>query len=225
VGSVSTTVIVPDVAALPVLLTSSVYVPVCPAVKFPVCDFVSASVALPASVVGSVATGAFVAPPPDTVAELVTLPEGPTALTVSAIGLPDAPAAIAVVLVQVADAPLPLQLHPVPLALLKVRPVGNVSTTVIVPEVGAVPVLPTAIVYVPVCPTVKVPVCVLLTASTGRSIAVGSVAVGALVAPPPDAPALFVRGDGAFPATFTVSVMGFPLALAAIVVVLVHVAD
>jgi hypothetical protein len=115
---VSTTVIVPDVAALPVLLTSSAYVPVCPAVKFPVCDFASASVALPASIVGSVATGAFVAPPPDAVTELVTLPEGPTALTVSAIGFPDAPAAIAVVLVQVAVWPLALQLQPVPLAAL-----------------------------------------------------------------------------------------------------------
>jgi hypothetical protein len=107
---------------------------------------------------------------------------------------------------------------------LYVKPAGNVSTTVIVPEVGAVPVLPTAMVYVPVCPAVNEPVCDLLIDSVGPTIVVGSVAVGELLAPPPDALALFVTGDVAFAATLTVTVMAFPLALAAIAEVLEQVA-
>ncbi len=102
VGSVSVTVIVPEVATLPELLTAIVYVPIAPVTKDPECDFAMASVGLPASVVGSVAVGEFVAPPPLAVTELVTDPGAPPTLTVSVIGLPAAPAAMAVVLVQVA---------------------------------------------------------------------------------------------------------------------------
>ncbi len=101
-GSVSVTVTVPVVATFPVLLTAIVYVPVAPVTNDPVCDFAIASVGLPASVVGSVAVGVFVAPPPLTVTELVTEPGEPTALTANVIGLPFVPAAMAVVLVHVA---------------------------------------------------------------------------------------------------------------------------
>jgi hypothetical protein len=220
---VSVTVSVPEVAALPVLLTASVYVPVEPAVKFPGWDFASASTALPESVVGSVAPGVLGAPPPDAVTEFVTSPGGPTALTVNAIGLPVATAAMAVVLVQVAICAEPLHVQPVPLAALKVRPAGIVSVTVIVPLVAAVPLLLTAIVYVPVAPIVKFPVCDFAIASVGLRIVVGSVAVGVLVAPPPEAAALFVNVAGAFAATLTVRAIDEPPAPAAMTAALVQV--
>jgi hypothetical protein len=158
VGSVSVTVMVPEVATLPVLLTAIVYVPVAPVTKEPVCDFAMASIGLPASVVGSVAVGEFVAPPPLAVTELVTDPGAPPAFTVRVIGVPAAAAAIAVVLVQVTVCPAELHVQPVPLAALNVRPVGSVSITETVPVVGDVPVLLTVIVYAPVAPMVKLPV-------------------------------------------------------------------
>ncbi len=102
VGRVSVTVTVPEVATFPALVTAIVYVPVCPAVNGPTCDFAIASDALPASVVGSVAVGVLIAPPPLAVTEFVIDPGEPTALTVKVMGLPAAPAAMAVVLVQVA---------------------------------------------------------------------------------------------------------------------------
>jgi hypothetical protein len=150
VGSVSVTVIVPEVATLPEFPTSSVYVPVCPAPRFPVCDFASVRTELPLMLVGSVATGVLLAPPPDALAEFVTWPDGPTTLTASVIELPVLPAAIAVELVQVAVWPLPLQLQPVPLAALYVSPVGSVSVMVTVPEVATLPLLLTTIAYDPV---------------------------------------------------------------------------
>jgi hypothetical protein len=61
-----------------------------------------ASTGVPASVVGSVAVGELVAPPPLAVAELVTEPGAPTAFTLNAMGAALAPAGMAVVLVQVA---------------------------------------------------------------------------------------------------------------------------
>jgi hypothetical protein len=224
VGNVSTTVIVPEAGAVPVLLTAIVYVPVCPIVKLPVCVLITASTGR-TIVVGSLAVGALLAPPPDALALFV---RGDVAfaatLTVTVMAVPLALAAIADVLVQVAVWPLPLHVQPVPLAALYVKPAGSVSVTVIVPEVGPVPVLLTAMVYVPVWPATKFPVCDLAIASAGPTIVVGSVAVGALLAPPPDALALFVSGEVAFAATLTVRLIGFPLALAAIADVLVHVA-
>ncbi len=70
-GSVSVTVIVPVVAAVPVLLTTIAYAPVAPTVKLPVCDFATASTGV-STVVGSLAVGEFVAPPPLAVAVLIT---------------------------------------------------------------------------------------------------------------------------------------------------------
>jgi len=79
-----------------------VYVPVAPVTNDPACDFAIASIGLPVSVVGSVAVGVLVAPPPLAVTELVTEPGAPAALTVNVMGLPAAPAAMGAVLVQVA---------------------------------------------------------------------------------------------------------------------------
>jgi hypothetical protein len=223
VGSVSETVIVPAVATFPELPTAIVYVPVWPVVKLPVCDFAIASTGEPVRVVGSVATGVFVAPPPLTVTEFVTEPGAPFALTTSVIALAAAPAAIDVVLVHVAVCAAPLHVQPVPLAALNVRPVGSVSVTVIVPEVAAVPLLLTTIEYEPVEPIVKLPVCVFTTASCGARTVVGSLEDGVFAAPPPDAPAVLVTLAGAFAATFTTSEIGFPVPATAILVVLVHV--
>jgi hypothetical protein len=214
---------VPDVATLPELLTAIVYVPVLPATNEPTWDFAIASTGVPARVVGSVATGVFVAPPPLALTEFVTEPGAPVALTTSAIALPAAPAAIDVVLVHVAVCAAPLHVQPVPLAALNVRPVGSVSVTVIVPEVAAVPLLLTTIEYEPVEPIVKLPVCVFTTASCGASTVVGSLEDGVFAAPPPDAPAVLVTLAGAFAATFTTSEIGFPVPATAILVVLVHV--
>jgi hypothetical protein len=182
-----------------------------------------ASIGLPASVVGSVAVGEFVAPPPLAVTELVTDPGAPPAFTVRVIGVPAAAAAIAVVLVQVTVCPAELHVQPVPLAALNVRPVGSVSITETVPVVGDVPVLLTMIVYAPVAPIVKLPVWLLAIARVGVTTVVGSVAVGEFVAAPPLAAAEFVTVAGAFAATLTVSVIGVPAAAAAMTVALVHV--
>jgi hypothetical protein len=84
------------------LLTEIEYVPVVPVAKDAVCDFASASVGVPVRVVGSVAVGVLVAPPPLTATELVTEPGVPAALTVRVMGFPVALAAIGVVLVHVA---------------------------------------------------------------------------------------------------------------------------
>ncbi len=100
-GRASVTVIVPVVGEVPVLLTTIAYVPLVPIVKVPVCDFAIASTGV-ATVVGSVAVGEFVAPPPLTVAVLVACgTAAASTFTASAIGFPVPPAAIAVVLVQV----------------------------------------------------------------------------------------------------------------------------
>jgi hypothetical protein len=200
-----------------------VYVPVWPAEKLPVCVFAIASTGLPLSIVGSFATGAFVAPPPLAVTEFVTVPGGPATFTVSAIGFPAAPAAILVALVHVTVWPAAPHVQPVPVAEANVSPAGSVSTAVIVPNVAAPPVLLTAIVYVPCAPIAKIPVCVFDTASTGRTIVVGSLAVGELTAPAPLAVAEFVSVAGAVAATLTVSEIGLAEAPAAMLVALVQV--
>jgi hypothetical protein len=150
VGSVSVTEIVPKVGDVPVLLTVIVYVPVAPIAKSPACVLLIARTGV-TTVVGSVAVGEFVAPPPLAVAELVTRgTAAASTFTVSVIGFPVAAAAMTVALSQVTVWPAALQVHPVPVAALNVSPAGSVSVTVIVPEVATLPVLLTAIVYVPV---------------------------------------------------------------------------
>ena len=60
-------------------------------------------------------------------------------LTVRVIAGKEEPVASTVLLVQVKVARV--QLHPVPLIAVAVKPLGRVSTTVTVPEVDALPVL------------------------------------------------------------------------------------
>ena len=117
-----------------------------------------------------------------------------------------------------------MQLHPVPLAEAYVSPAGSVSTSAIAPVVGMLPLFPAISVYVPVWPTVKLPVCDLLSVSaTLPAIVVGSFAVAPAVAPPPLTVAVLTTVFGAGPPTLTVSAIGFPAALAAIGVVDVQV--
>jgi hypothetical protein len=218
-------VTVPVVGEVPVLLTAIVYAPAAPIVKLPTWLLAMASVGV-TTVVGSVAVGGVLgSPPPLAVAEFVTEAGAFAAtLTVSVMGLPAASTAMTVVLVQVTVCPASLQVQPVPPAALNVRPAGSVSVTVMVPAVATFPELLTAIVYVPVAPVTKDPVCDFAIASVGLPASVvGSVAIGEFVAPPPLADTEFVTEPGA-PTALTVNVMGLPAAPAAIAVVLVQVA-
>ena len=91
-----------------------------------------------------------------------------------------------------------------------VKPVGNVSVTVTVPLVEAVPELVTVIVYcAPVWPCVKFPLCDLVIVRSGCTTAVGSVSVlfDVLVSPPPETETELVTLAGAFDETFTVRVI------------------
>jgi len=143
VGSVSTTVRVPLVAEPPELLGTIVYVAGTPTVKLPVCDFVMASVAGAGEiVVGSLAVAVFDAPPPEAVAVLVTLPAVVALTVISMLGSTPS-AAIASGDVQVTVWPEAAHVQSVPVPVANVSPAGSVSTTVIVPEVGTVPVLAT----------------------------------------------------------------------------------
>jgi hypothetical protein len=209
---------------VPELLTAIVYVPVAPTVKLPVCDFAIASTGV-TIVVGSVAVGVLAAPPPDAFAEFVTEAAAPAATcTERAIGLPLPPTAIAAALVQVTTAPAAPHVQPVPLAALKLKPAGSVSVTVIEPDVAAFPELLTTSAYDPVCPATNEPVCVFASARAGPPASVvGSVAAGVFEAPPPLTVTELVTEPGA-PVTLTVSAMGLPFAVAAMGVVLVHVA-
>jgi len=226
VGSVSVTVIVPDVATFPALLTTTVYVPVCPVTNEPACDFASANCGVPEIVVGSVAVGVFAAPPPLAVAELVNDPGSVAAGTVtpSVIVGNDPAAATAAVLVQVTTCPELPHVQPEPVADAYVRPAGSVSVIVVVPNVVALPGLVTAIEYEPVPPTGNDPLCDFAIASCGCAIVVESFAVGELVAPPPDTPAVLMSVPGAVDVGIaTVNVMAGNAPAAAIAAVDVHV--
>lgn len=122
------------------------------------------------------------APPPDKVPLSDTLVgDALETLTTSVIVLPFAPLAIEVVLVQVTVA-VPEQLHPVPLALLKLKPTGNVVEKVSVPELALPEATPGVIVKLPVWPWVKLPAWEMLSPSTGAAVTVSPVE---LAAPPP----------------------------------------
>jgi hypothetical protein len=99
-----------------------------------------------------------------------------------------------------------VQLHPVPLIETSVSPPGTVSVTVTVPVVGPAPLLVTVTVYAaPVCPCVKLPLCVEVTLSTGAAVTtVESVPID-IAEPPPDTLTEFISGDPALAATFTVT--------------------
>ena len=152
--------------------------PVPPAGKFPLCDFVSARTgALTATT--SVAVYEFVAPPPVATATFCALGAEPRhrRLLLSEIG---ETTTISCELVDGAIAGAaragdllprsPLQLHPEPLAELYVSPGGSVSTTEVTPAVVEPPTLLTVSVNVPVPPTSKFPAWVFVMTSTGGAV-------------------------------------------------------
>jgi len=222
----SVMVTVPFVGWTPEFLAVSTYVPSCPTTKsLPTIPFVPAAVGeLVTITVESVAVDAEAAPPPDAVALFVTVPAGPTTLTTSEIDGDVAALAIAVVVVHVTTWPAAEQFQPVPVADANVKPVGRVSVSVSVPDVGEVPLFVTLSVYVPVAPITKFPVCEPFAVSAGAPFTVvGSVAVGEFEAPPPVALAVLVTLGYAVAITLTVSVIELPAEAAAIAVVEVQV--
>ena len=87
-------------------------------------------------------------PPPLTLAVFWIDVDVVVTLTVNVM-TPFEPAAMGAVLVQTTLPLLFMQLHPVPLADTKPRPLGSVSETVIVEEVAAVPLLLTVMEKLP----------------------------------------------------------------------------
>ena len=113
-----------------------------------------------APAVAAVGAAALVgSPPPPTWARFVTVPVA-VALTVGVnVNMLLPPAAMTVPLVQVITCPAALHVQLAACAppsvtdpAAMVMPVGNTSTTVTVPAVGPVPLLPTVMVYVVVAP-------------------------------------------------------------------------
>ncbi len=167
--------------------------------------------------------------PPETLAVLVTLfvpgaVATPTLTLKAKVLLPAA--AIAVLLVQVTVWPEAEQLQPVPVVepVTKLRPVGSVSVTVMVPELATPPLLLTVKLYVPAPPTVKSPLCDLLSVrSVGATVTAESLAVlfplFAAASPPPDTATLLTTGVPAPGATLTPK-LNTLLPLAAMTVVL-----
>ena len=175
----------------------------------------------------SEAVAVLVAPPPVTVATLVTLGTAATPTpTIKVMGLPFAPtAAIGVTDVQVTFCPTAAHVQPTPVPDTNVKPAGSGSVTVTVPAVAAVPLLAGVMVYVPLRPTMKSPTCDFASARfASPRIVVGSLAVAVLGARPPLALALLMTVPMADAATATLSVIGLPVAPAAIGVLDVHVA-
>jgi hypothetical protein len=106
---------VPLVGAFPVFETLSVYVPVPPTTKLPLCDLFAWSTGAPFTVVGSLAVGEFDAPPPVALTLFVTLGTAVVStLTFSVMGFAFAPAAIADDDVHVTVCPDALHDQPVP---------------------------------------------------------------------------------------------------------------
>ena len=147
VGSVSVTVIVPMVLAEPMFVAVTVYVPFTPIVKFPLWLFVIArsKPVAPTMVVGSLAVlfAGLVSPEFETVAIFVTPPAifTPTVRVMLLLAL----IASGPGLVQVTVWPTAEQDHPLPMPETKLKPVGSVSVTVIVPDALAEPTLVTVI--------------------------------------------------------------------------------
>src|SRR5437773_11423507 len=192
--------------------------PVCPRVKFPVCVFVTVRSGW-SMVVGSLSLllAVLTSPPPDTVAVLVTLAGALLAtLTVSVkVELLLTFRAVGRVHVSVAGpaaGSVLLQVQPEGLGRdVAVRPTGSVSVIVIVPLVGLPPLLVTTMLYVaPVCPTLKLPLWLLLMVRSGGVLIVVrllAVLFAVFVSPPPETVAVFVTLAGASLATFTVNVI------------------
>jgi hypothetical protein len=150
---------------------------------------------------------AFAEPVTDAVAVFMMVPGAASATATVKVMFPAAPAAaIGPGLVQVTTCTIAAHVQFVPVPETNVVPAGSVSVTVIVPVVAAAPVLPTAIVKTPFCPSVKFPTCDFVMLSAGSEIVVLSVVLAAGEFPPVTLTA-FTCGLAAFAATFTVTVI------------------
>ena len=162
-GSVSSTVVIPLVGAVPEFVTVKFQVPFVPAVKLPLCVFVSPRLGTGAAftTVGSDARSfaAFASPIVLTLAAFVT--PGTAAAPTAAVRLNEAfpLAAMEPGKIAVTTWPMELKLHPAPEPETNVIPAGSVSRTVVIPLVAAAPPLFTAIVHAPFVPAVKLPAC------------------------------------------------------------------
>ena len=155
--SVSATVIVPEVGAVPALFTAIVNTPFCPAVKLPVWDTTIARSG-DRTVTVSV-EDAFAEPVVAAIAVFVMLAGALSATaTVSVIFPAAVAAAIGPAFVHVTTCSAAAQPQFVPVPETNVSPAARVSVTVIGPVVAIFPLLLTAIVKTPFVPTVKLPV-------------------------------------------------------------------
>src|SRR2546427_177518 len=100
-----------------------------------------------------------------------------------------------------------VQVQAVPPIAVAVKPAGNVSVIVTVPEVAVPPLSATAIVYVaPLWPWTKLPEWLLVMVRSGGGLMLVTslaVSLAVLVSPPPETVAALVTEAGALPAPFT----------------------
>ena len=110
--------------------------------------------------------------------------------------------------VQLTAWPVIVQVHPVPLAVLGVNPVGSVSVTVtVVPSVAVPPLLVTVSVNVPVLPRVNVALLAVfaIVRSTGAAVLTVTDPDADELSPPPATLAVFVSDAPASLATDAVT--------------------
>jgi hypothetical protein len=176
-GSVSSTVVSPLVGAEPEFVTLIVHVPFVPAANVPACDLLIPTFGA-FTTVGSEARSfeGSRSPVVLTLAKFVT--PGAVLAATAAVKLNDAvpPTPIEPGRIAVTIWPFALKLHPEPLAETYVMPAGSVSSTVVIPLVGAEPEFVTVMAQVPFTPAVKAPVCDL--ASPRFGTAAGFTTVG-----------------------------------------------
>jgi len=148
---------VPEVAAVPALLTAMVKTPFCPAVKFP--EWETTIARSGESTVTVSVENAFAEPAVDALAAFPMMAGALSATATVSVMFPAAlAAAIGPAFVQVTTCNAAAHAQFVPVPETNVNPVARVSVTVIAPVVGELPLLLTAIVNTPFVPTVKLPV-------------------------------------------------------------------
>jgi hypothetical protein len=158
VGSVTLTLVALLGPSLVMVSAKVTFVPAKPLIGPVLLIFTSA---LETMIVGSLALllPVFASPPPETLAVFVKL-KAVDCVTVTGIVMlgKTAPAASTSDLEHETSWPLVVQVQPLPVAVPGVKPVGNVSVTVIGAIVAPSPLFATSSKYVPVVPRMKLPV-------------------------------------------------------------------
>ena len=215
-GNVSSTVIVPVVAAEPTFDTKSLNAPDVPVTNEPECDLPACRSGTPTTVASSVVRSfaALASLGVLTRAMFVAVPIAAAlgdTCTISPLELPadSGPGFVHVSTSPVATTPVVTQLHPDPVVPITFTSAGIESTSVNVPVVGPPPTFDTASVHVLVTPTANVPACDLATARSGRSTVrdpVTEVSLAKSTSPAVLDAARFTTPLAALPPTATVSV-------------------